>query len=129
MLNKDEEYRVASFIGVLRSDIEKGLKADPVIELRSYLWLAEKLKEVNDENKELVEENRDLDQGLNRLRSELKDLKSKHDQADVMLAKCYQERQKLREQVKAVDSEIERNNAVPIKVHCKRKNCSVCESE
>lgn len=55
MLSKEEEYRLAAFLGVLRRDIKEGFTQDPDIELKNYLWLAEKLKETNDELKKLRE--------------------------------------------------------------------------
>lgn len=47
MLTKEEEYRLAAFLGILRRDIKDGLTQDPDIDLKAYLWLAEKLEEVN----------------------------------------------------------------------------------
>jgi hypothetical protein len=55
MLSRDEEGRLAAFLGVLKRDLKDGLTEDPDIKLESYLWLAEKLKEVNDEVKLLKE--------------------------------------------------------------------------
>ncbi len=51
MLSRDEEHRLVSFLGVLRHNVAKGVEVDPVIEMKSYLWLAEKLEEVNNELK------------------------------------------------------------------------------
>lgn len=48
MLTKDEEGRLAAFLGVLRYNIEHGILVDPAINMESFLWLAEKLKEATD---------------------------------------------------------------------------------
>lgn len=55
MLGFDEELRVASFIDCLRDDINKE-REETDLTPRALLWLAEKLKEVNDEFKKFHEE-------------------------------------------------------------------------
>ncbi len=63
MLNKDEELRVASFIGSLRDDVKKE-REETDLTPRALLWLAEKLKEVNDDLKFMNEENTKLSKKL-----------------------------------------------------------------
>lgn len=55
MLNKDEELRVASFIDCLRDDVNKG-REDADLAPSTLPWLALKLKETNDELKDVYEE-------------------------------------------------------------------------
>jgi uncharacterized coiled-coil DUF342 family protein len=47
MLSKGEEYRVFACIEVLTHDIEKGDSEG--LELETQLWLADKLREINNE--------------------------------------------------------------------------------
>jgi hypothetical protein len=54
MLSKGEEYRVAACIDVLGRDIDNDPKhgngyEDFGLDLKTQLWLAEKLKELNEE--------------------------------------------------------------------------------
>lgn len=73
MLTRDEELRLAAVFDITRHHIhEYGPHADAPMSNQALLWLAEKLKETNDD---------------------LKDLKDKHNQLDVMLAQCLTERE------------------------------------
>ena len=52
MLNKDEELRLASFIDSLKDDVQKE-REEADLTPRALLWLAEKLKETNDQLKKI----------------------------------------------------------------------------
>lgn len=50
MLSKEEELRVASYIDVLKIDLNSG-KRDSDLTLEAQLWFANKAKELNEELK------------------------------------------------------------------------------
>lgn len=71
MLNKEEEQKLANYLGNVVGHQKQGYEFSSV-PTEAFLWLAERLKETNDE---------------------LKDLKDKHNQLDIMLAQCLTERE------------------------------------
>lgn len=49
MLNREEEHRLASFLDVTKADLEKDVTYASEYYVSAVRWLAEKLKETNDE--------------------------------------------------------------------------------
>jgi hypothetical protein len=89
MLSKSEEFRLASFLDITRADIERDIIYASDYKVKAVRWLAEKLKETNDELKKLQKDYEKLDVTLSKiyctdeleeLKADCEELKLKYDQ-------------------------------------------------
>lgn len=56
MLDRKEELRLAAALSTIRHDTKLGTGSYEGLSLTGQLWLAEKCKELNDENKSLLDQ-------------------------------------------------------------------------
>ena len=101
MLNKEETLRLASFLDATKADLKKD-KDLYAYEYRvdALLWLAEKLKETNEELKIANIYSATV-------AKELDALQRKHAELDKMLAQCMQEREVLRKACENLGDELQ----------------------